>query len=63
MESLKKFQNMSLRNFNGLYGGMDKLTTELKNEKDEVQYTDVHHDEDNDGVWSAGDHFTITKPK
>ncbi|WP_299122154.1 hypothetical protein [uncultured Winogradskyella sp.] len=60
MESLKKFENLSLANTKDIFGGKE-LKTEQRNDANEVLYTDSHHDNDNDGKWSCGDTFTLTK--
>lgn len=60
MESFKKFEKLSFTNTKIIYGGKDRHT-EQRNDTNEVLYTDVHHDDDNDGKWSCGDSFTLTK--
>lgn len=44
-----------------VYGGQTRITTSLtgKDEKN-PKYTDVHVDNDDDGIWSSGDVFIIT---
>lgn len=61
MKDLKKFNDFSLSKMNQIYGGMEPLSTEMRGDDGEIAYTDVHHDNDNNGEWSCGDVFVLTK--
>lgn len=60
MEKLSYFTEsvMSKNQLNILWGGEKRYSSF---ESDENRYSDVHEDNDNDGKWSAGDTYTITK--
>lgn len=45
-----------------ILGGFKDIATELKNDKNEVQFKDVFHDNDNDGKWSPGDSYDLIMP-
>jgi len=62
MKKIDDFSNESITNFGSklIFGGLKDIATELKNDDNQVTYTDVHHDNDNDGKWSPGDSFDLT---
>ncbi len=61
MKKLNNFIGNSLENLSlqNIFAGK-KLETHL-GDADNPEYTDVHYDNDNDGVWSEGDRLEITK--
>ena len=62
MKNIKMYKNISLQNteMHNIFGGQDIKTT-IGGTKDKPQYSDVHHDNDNDGRWSPGDTFDLTR--
>jgi hypothetical protein len=55
--------NVSNSGLSSILGGFKPRNSSIKNDNNEVQYTDVHYDNDNDGKWSSGDSFEITEIK
>lgn len=63
MKKLQDFSKDSILESNSsiIYGGLKDYKTEDKDKDGKVRFTDVWHDEDNDGKWSIGDSFSMTK--
>ncbi|TXD49760.1 hypothetical protein [Polaribacter sp. IC073] len=62
MKKLNDFLKESILDSNSskIFGGFKDITSEIKNDNKEVLYTDIHHDNDDDGKWSSGDSFELT---
>lgn len=61
MKNFNELQKFSLNKMNQIYGGIEPRETEIPDNEGNVLYTDVHNDNDNDGKWSCGDTFVLTK--
>lgn len=61
MKNMNEMQKFSLNKLNQICGGLKPLETTIPDNDGNIVFTDIHHDNDNDGEWSCGDTFELTK--